>query len=182
MNAVYGLPRFEIESVHALRFLSGTHIFSTMPTMLTTVMMISSWSWHCQIITCHDKACLSARNISEHDLVCVFYGSAHGLDESFMSKIERPKLIVGVLWISRRHIHSGLDKTTKHGICRQCRWRALFTLVDCNDYWKAFLYIGPVLFIPPTGWVGFVVIEFSLDRGPALEWVSPLKGREGAAE
>ena len=29
VNAVYGLPRFEIESVHALCFRSGTHILPT---------------------------------------------------------------------------------------------------------------------------------------------------------
>ena len=62
MNAVYGLPRFEIESVRPLYFLSGNHIFLTIPMtmlMIPPMMMMNialpqilPWSWHYQILTC----------------------------------------------------------------------------------------------------------------------------------
>ena len=54
MNAVYGLPRFEIESVHPLWNPQWCwQCWWSWPMMMNIALpQILPWSWHCQIITC----------------------------------------------------------------------------------------------------------------------------------
>ena len=55
VNAVYGLPRFEIESVHALCFRSGTHILPTTMMFFFDAMMVMVMVMKIMVMTMTNK-------------------------------------------------------------------------------------------------------------------------------